>query len=229
MNIRSSDGFHWSAWISLPSWLVGSFFLASFASDIYAAENASPSSLPLDHAERMVRGLDLFQKNVRGLLTEHCLKCHGGEKTKGEFDLSTRDGLLKGGADGVAVTLFNSKSSRLCELVNHASEPHMPSKGLKLPDESIRQIALWIDNGAPYDRPLVEGKPTAKKDRSRVTTSDRQWWAFRALKRVQPPDIAASQPTSSAVDRFILARLNEKQSTLNSRAKRCKFRRAAKT
>ena len=30
-----------------------------------------------------------FATEVRPLLVQHCLKCHGGEKTKGGFDLST--------------------------------------------------------------------------------------------------------------------------------------------
>ena len=82
------------------------------------------------------------------------MKCHGGEKTKSEFDLTTREGLLKGGAEGPAVKLYDAKSSRLYELITHAQDPHMPSKGAKLPDDAISQIAAWIDHGARYDRPL---------------------------------------------------------------------------
>ena len=32
---------------------------------------------------------------ARATLVDHCLKCHGGAATKGEFDLSTREALLR--------------------------------------------------------------------------------------------------------------------------------------
>ena len=54
------------------------YFLVLSAFPAFGAE------LPPDHAARMTKGLELFQTNVRALLIEHCVKCHGGEKTKGE-------------------------------------------------------------------------------------------------------------------------------------------------
>src|SRR4051794_10921317 len=67
----------------------------------YSAEPERP--LPKDHAEQMSKGLDLFKKGVRQTLVDKCLKCHGGKSTEGEFDLSTRELLLKGGKSGVAI------------------------------------------------------------------------------------------------------------------------------
>jgi len=67
---------------------------------VLLATAAAGADLPADHAEKMARGLELFRKEVGPLLQEHCVKCHGGEKTKGEFDLATREGLLRGGKEG---------------------------------------------------------------------------------------------------------------------------------
>src|SRR6185436_8195298 len=58
-------------------------------------DTVARAALPADHAQKMTRGLEAFQSKVRGLLVEHCLKCHGGEKTKGEFSVATRESLLK--------------------------------------------------------------------------------------------------------------------------------------
>ena len=149
--------------------------------------SVAAAALPSDHAERLARGLETFRTQVRPLLTAHCLKCHGGEQTKGELDLATREGLVKGGAEGPVVTLYDSRSSRLLQLVSHAKEPHMPSKADKLPGDAVGKLAAWIDDGAPYDAPLVEGKAPAKKDRGSITASDRDWWAFRPLR---PPAVA---------------------------------------
>ncbi|MDB6037098.1 MAG: hypothetical protein JWM99_939, partial [Verrucomicrobiales bacterium] len=185
-----------------------------------ATEAASEDSLPSDHAQRLTQGLDIFQKQVRPLLIQNCVKCHGGEKTKGEFDLTTREGLLKGGADGASVKLYDAKGSRLYHLITHAEDPHMPSKGEKLTDDAIAQIAAWIDNGAPYDKPLIERNLVTKKDRSRVTVSDRQWWAFQPLQRVTPPRIKAKKLVKTPIDQFIIAQLEKRSLQPNPPADR---------
>ena len=156
--------------------------------------------LPPDHAERMAHGLEMFAKDVRGLLVEHCVKCHGGEKTKADFDITTREGLLKGGADGAALVLYKSAESPMIRQMRHEEDPHMPDKKPRLPDEVIAKVAAWIDNGAPYDKPLIEGKKPPR-DRAVVTAEDRQWWSFQPLAKIEPP---AGQ--GNVVDRFLAAK-----------------------
>ena len=133
---------------------------------------AAPRS-PADHAEKMARGLEMHRKDVAPLLREHCVKCHGGEKTKADFDLTTREGLLIGGAEGPAIKPFDSGASWLMKLIRHEEEPEMPEKKPKLPDDAIAKIAAWIDHGAPYDSPLIAGK-APPRDKSRVTDDDRR-------------------------------------------------------
>ena len=109
----------------------------------------SPEPIGADHAERMVKGLDVFKKHVKPILEAKCLRCHGGKKIESDFDLSDRDGLLKGGQIGNSVVPGKSKESQLVKLITHAKEPHMPSGGNKLPDAAIAHIIEWIDLGAP--------------------------------------------------------------------------------
>jgi hypothetical protein len=161
-----------------------------------------------DHAEQMARGLDLFRKQVKPLLAECCLKCHGGQKTKGDFDLNTRDGLLKGGSDGPAVVPGKSKQSRLVKLIRHDDEPRMPAQAPKLAAAQIDLIAAWIDLGAPYDGSLT-GKAVANKAMT-VTDEDRQFWSFVPLQKVQPPAVTNPRWAHSPVDAFILAKLEAK-------------------
>ena len=160
--------------------------------------------LPPDHAERMTKGLELFRSDVAAILKEHCVKCHGGEKTKGDFDLVTREGLLLGGAEGPAVKPFSAVESPLLKMIRHEADPHMPSKQPKLPDEFIAKIATWIDHGAPYEVPLIAGK-TGARDKSVVSDEDRKWWAFQPLKKITPP--ARGNP----VDGFLAAKGAEKK------------------
>ena len=138
------------------------------------------AELPADHAQKMARGLELFRKEVRPLLQQHCVKCHGGEKIKNDFDLATREGLLRGGKEGTAIAAFDASHSRLMKLIRHEEEPAMPDNKPKLPETDIAKIAAWIDLGAPYDEPLVAGKQPPR-DRSVVTDTDRQRWSIQPL------------------------------------------------
>ena len=134
----------------------------------------------------MTKGLAIFQKEIASLMKEHCVKCHGGEKTKADLDLVTREGLLKGGADGLAVVPFSAAESKVMKMLRHEEEPHMPEKKPRLPDAAIAKFGEWIDLGAPYAEPLIEGRKPAR-DRSVVTAEDRQWWAFQPLAKVAVP------------------------------------------
>src|SRR4051812_26620639 len=105
-----------------------------------AAEPVDPA-----HAEKMARSRELFTKQVRQLLIDNCLKCHGGDKTRSGLDLSTRELLLKGGDNGPAISAGKGKDSRLIKLVSHAEDPHMPPKSPRLSDEHLNRLAAWID------------------------------------------------------------------------------------
>ena len=166
------------------------------------------AQLPADHAERMTRGLALF-KEIAPLLQKNCVACHGGDKTKADFDLATREGLLLGGKDGPVVVPFDAAASKLLKMLRHEEEPHMPEKKPKLTDEAIAKIAAWLDHGAPYDAPLVAGK-AAPRDKSQVSEEDRKWWAFQPLAKVPVPP-GAEHP----VDAFLLAKAAPKNLKLN--------------
>ena len=177
------------------------------------AGSAHAESLPPDHAARMTRGLALFRTDVAPILRENCTRCHGDGKTKGDFDLATREGLLRGGSNGRAVTPFSAAESPLVKMVRHQIEPFMPEKEPALPESAVAKIAEWIDAGAPYEGPLIAGK-TPPRDKSKVTDEDRKWWAFQPLARLAPP--AAGQP----VDAFLLAKARDKGLPLSPEADR---------
>jgi mono/diheme cytochrome c family protein len=145
-------------------------------------------SLPPDHAQRMARGLQRFDAEIAGLLKQHCVKCHGGDKVKGDLDMVTREDLLRGGSHGSAVVPFEAADSLMIELIRHTKEPKMPDDGPRLPQAAIDKIAAWIDDGAPYSAPLIAGRKP-KKDSALVTDEDRQWWAFRPLQKVKADSI----------------------------------------
>jgi len=171
-------------------------------------------SVPPDHPERAKKGLALFKASVRTTLTTHCLDCHGGKSTKGDFDLSSREALLSSG-----FVTDSADDSLLVDLITHTAEPHMPFKAPKLADVQIEQIRIWINLGSPYDSPLAE-KSKAPALEMQVKDSDRQFWSFQLLQPVTPPKVQDTAWSRSPIDQFIRARQEAAQLTPNETADR---------
>jgi hypothetical protein len=188
------------------------FILAAVTLHSLAAEK---KPVPDDHPERVRKGLALFKQHVRTDLTKHCLKCHGGQSVKGDFDLATRKSLIDSGF--VETT---AKASHLLRLITHAEEPHMPFKSPKLPNEVILRISQWIDLGAPYDKPLVEKTETDATQPMQVSDEDRQFWSFLPLAASQLPNVQNADWCLTPIDRFVLAKLESQKLVPNSPASR---------
>ena len=177
---------------------------------VVVAEDAKQKPVAADHAARMKAGTELFRQQVRPLLAAHCVKCHGGQWTKGDFDLSNRKSLIDSGmVDETAA------DSHLLLLLRHEEEPHMPKDAPRLPDKAIASIARWIDLGAPYDKPLVAGKRAAGP--LQVTEADRQFWSFKPLSSAEVP--ANDDPwCRTDIDRFVLRALKDQGLSPNGQA-----------
>lgn len=172
------------------------------------------------HSRDMAAGLELFKAKVGPALREHCLDCHGGDKTRADFDVSSREALLRGFTDGPALVPGDAKASLLVKLIRHEEEPAMPHKEDKLPDALIAQIGKWIDLGAPYDKPLIEKSSSDGKGPLVVSDKDREFWSFRPLQPAGLPAVAKGAQIRNPIDRFVSARLAKKGITANREADR---------
>ncbi|MBL8817810.1 MAG: PSD1 domain-containing protein [Planctomyces sp.] len=164
------------------------------------AASASGQQVDPDHVEKAKRGMALFKSDVRSILTQHCLDCHGGKSTKADFDLSTRESLMDSG-----FVTKSAEDSHLVQLIQHTADPHMPFKAPKLSDEQIQKVCEWINLGAPYDMPLA-GKSDTSELGMQVSDDDRQFWSFRPLISVEPPVPTDEAWCRTPIDRFIRSR-----------------------
>ncbi len=161
-----------------------------------------------DHAAKMAASQALFNKTVSATLKEHCVQCHGGEKTKSGLNLVTREDLMKGGDQGVAVVPGKPMESLLYLAVAHLEkEIAMPPKKPKLSASTIADIEEWIILGAAYDKPLLEKSP-AVKEPMQVTPEDRRYWAYAPLQLRAPR--TENHQDQSTIDRYLLASHEEK-------------------
>ncbi len=165
----------------------------------------------------------LFALKVRPLLVEKCFACHG-EELKGDLDLTTRAGLLKGGkAFGASIAPGNSADSPLYLAVTR-DEPGLvmpPKEADALTREQSWAIRDWIDAGAPWpdeariaaiiaDRAQGVTVPTSgglSDDWTNRLYEPETLWAYRPLQRPEVPADAGTLPASNPIDLFLNRRL----------------------
>jgi mono/diheme cytochrome c family protein len=151
-------------------------------------------------------GAEFYETKVRPILEAHCYACHGGldgKKVKGGFNLSSRDGLIKGGENGTAISVGNPSDGALLKAINYR-ELEMPPKG-KLPQAQIDIITAWVKLGVPWsDRPAAVHRPGSPP----VDDHARSFWSFQKVHR---PDVPTDHDTAwvrNPIDAFIAAGLD---------------------
>src|SRR6516165_6475165 len=187
----------------------GAAGLTPWAAVVFAAFTlgaaAAEKHVPADHGAKMAASQQLFARTVRPWLEKNCLECHGGAKIKSNFNLSTRESLLKGGDKGAAVLPGQGANSSLVKYISHEELPHMPPKKPAAPAEIVKAVTRWIDLGAAYDKPL--GSATEARKPLTVNAKDKEYWAYRPLQQVPLPSVKDCVWPRTPVDRFLLAKM----------------------
>lgn len=141
--------------------------------------------------------LELFEKSVRPVFVETCLKCHSSEKQEGVLRLDTRESALKGGETGSAVVPGEPDKSLLIAAIRQTGDLQMPPNS-KLKDEQIAAIERWIKLGAPWPKtPLV----------AKTNDAARTHWAFQPLRDPPVPELGNREAFANKIDVFIRAKL----------------------
>lgn len=131
-----------------------------------------------------------FNRDIRPILSENCFYCHGQDanKRQGDLRLDVRDDALRAGA----IAPKDLAKSALVERI-HATDADQlmppPKSNRKLTAEQKQLLERWISEGAEYQ----------------------SHWAF--VTPIRPPEPAIQQPgwARNAIDRFILAKLEEQK------------------
>ncbi|MBT7873587.1 MAG: DUF1553 domain-containing protein [Verrucomicrobia bacterium] len=168
-----------------------------------------------------------FTDTVLPVLNEHCFKCHGAEeKIKGGLNLTSREAVLQGGDSGPVVNLQNPQESYLLEMVSYKDSEHeMPPNKGKLSPSSIKALAQWIENGLPFEaeaaqHALEETQSDSSSYDNSINENTRNWWAFRAIKAPQVPDVSSAQWNLNPIDAFLFDRLENNNLSPNPPATR---------
>ena len=139
-----------------------------------------------------------FERDVAPILSASCWKCHGADKRRAGLDLRTLPAMLKGGDDGPVLVKGAADKSLL---ITQIASGTMPPGKMKLTPAQVSTIRAWIDAGAPAAK-SASVEVASSADRAR------QHWAFRPVKKVEPPP----DPSGWAhhpIDRFLAAGLRK--------------------
>lgn len=127
-----------------------------------------------------------FNKDIRPILNNKCLACHGGVKKSGQLSFITRDealAVLKSGKKGI-VPGHPDQSELIARIKSHDPEYRMPLKEEPLSKEEIKLLEKWIKQGAEWE----------------------EHWAFIPPKKSPIEDQNAWE--INAIDHFVLKKLH---------------------
>jgi hypothetical protein len=152
-----------------------------------------------------------FESRIRPVLAEHCYECHSATapKLKGGLLLDSRAGVVQGGDTGPAMTPGDPDASLLIQAIRR-TDPNlaMPPK-TPLPAQAVADLEAWVRMGAPD--PRIENTVASARARSAIDWNKaREWWSFKPVSQPTPPAVRNAAWPANALDRFILARLEER-------------------
>ncbi|MEY2822220.1 MAG: hypothetical protein RL105_1792, partial [Verrucomicrobiota bacterium] len=138
-----------------------------------------------------------FESEVKPIFEKHCVECHGPKKQKSDFRLDDREVALHGG-ESHAPNILPGKAAEsplLKFVTTDDRDTRMPPKGDRLSAAEVDTLKRWIAEGAawPESASLKKADPL-------------DWWSLKSLSRPALP----SGDTAHPIDRFILAKLKEK-------------------
>jgi hypothetical protein len=130
-----------------------------------------------------------FNTDVRPIINNKCIACHGGVKQSAGFSLLYREEALGKTESGKkAIIPGNPDDSELMKrIITHDKDIRMPLEKDPLTDEEIAIFKKWIEQGAHWE----------------------EHWSFIKPKSITPPDYEDKEFVKNDIDKFIFEKLQE--------------------
>ncbi len=160
-------------------------------------------AVPLSAQDPNSDSLTLFETKIRPVLATRCYVCHSAKaaKPQGGLLLDSQAGLKRGGNSGVVIEPGNPDKSLLVRAVRYQDKDLQMPPGKPLPAEVVADFENWIRSGAAMPADAIAVTPIDQR---------RQFWSFQPPKDHAPPEVKQQAWAHNGIDRFILAKLEEK-------------------
>lgn len=165
----------------------------------------SSSSLIADDGEQF------FEQEIRPLLINQCVACHGEQKQSGGLRLDSREAILKGGDSGPAAIPGDTTNSRISAAIRYDGDLQMPPEN-PLTDAQKASLNHWISEGLPWPAQSGPLKPV-RADAAKTH------WAFQPVMDPAIPQTGSGR-IGTAVDEFLQQRLQQEGLALSPEADR---------
>ncbi|PWU02087.1 MAG: hypothetical protein C5B51_21605, partial [Terriglobia bacterium] len=168
--------------------------------------------VPLGLAQQAAERVQFFETRIRPVLANNCYACHTDNKLGG-LRVDSRVSLLAGGNSGPAIVPGHPEDSLLIRAVSHIdSSLKMPMGGNKLKDNEIADLTYWIKAMAAFwpeetAKPVTAAAPTASFT---IRPEQRNFWSFQPVKKPALPSVKDTAWAKTPIDRFVMAKLEEK-------------------
>jgi hypothetical protein len=132
-----------------------------------------------------------FSRDIRPILNQNCVPCHGGVRQKNGVSFIFREEALGVGKSGRPTIVPGKPDSSeiIARLTSADPETRMPYHAPPLPAQQIALLRRWIKEGAKWE----------------------DHWSFVAPKPQPVPEVKTANWAREPLDRFILARLEKEK------------------
>jgi formylglycine-generating enzyme required for sulfatase activity/mono/diheme cytochrome c family protein len=98
-----------------------------------------------------------FNRDIKPIFEVHCLSCHGEEKPKGAYRMTTREKTIEGGDDGAGMVPGDPAKSPVYTtmMLPGDHDDAMPPKGERVHSSETEKVRLWIEQGAEWPEGVV--------------------------------------------------------------------------
>lgn len=148
-----------------------------------------------------------FESKVSPLFAHKCLACHGAAAVAG-LRLDSRDAVLKGGKSGPAIVPGRPEQSLLILAVAHRHATLRMPPGGELESQEVSDLEKWVRDGAVW---ADASKPASSMNAVyEIRPEQKAFWSFQPVRKQEPPAVNDAVWNRNPIDRWILAKLNEK-------------------
>ncbi len=167
---------------------------------------------PLGHRGSAVADSRIdFARDVRPVLTRHCIRCHGDQRQEGGLRLSSRSTAFAAADTGSPVIVPGKPDASLLlqRVTSDTLGDRMPADSPPMSEREAAILRRWILEGAKWPE-----------------TQSLRHWAYVAPQRPVPPDVPV-EPHGNPIDQFIDVRLRDAALQPNPRADKAQLLRRA--
>lgn len=119
-----------------------------------------------------------FERDIAPLLIKNCIECHSANDSSGGLNLTSGEGLSKGGENGAVIDLAHlDQSPMMVRVIAGEMPPEKNGQSQALAASDQRLLSQWLAKGAQWP----DGRVLELYERTTNKRAGRDWWSLQPL------------------------------------------------